>query len=313
LSLKGTAVDDLEVFSCEIPMSTLASKRIRLREAMTWVGCAAVLFAALRADTFVTVLILAFPLRLALIARYAGLGVARGECRAAILPSWVAFSGDETDERRFARGLGLSLFVDALLVGLWPVWREVALDVGLLATNPWAQANISKFLQEWRTSARDLAWWKRLWAWEAWSLGRWWLLFGLLAIATTPLSRRARPRAEAAIRLLRFSPWLIVLEFGYLVGVWIARGKVAVVPEPSTMFASEWGFRKYGILVYFHFWLIRGGLSSFVVGLAFFRIVPGWRWVEAILGSLALVPVAVGLSMFWSVVGGPLWMAHNWG
>jgi len=53
---------------------------------MAWVGCAAVLFAALRADTFVTVLILAFPLRLALIAGYAGLGVARGECRAAVLP-----------------------------------------------------------------------------------------------------------------------------------------------------------------------------------------------------------------------------------
>ncbi|HEX3447208.1 MAG TPA: hypothetical protein VHS97_03090 [Isosphaeraceae bacterium] len=223
-------------------MSTLASKRIWLREAMAWVGCAAVLFAALRADTFVTVLILAFPLRLALIARYAGLGVARGECRAAILPSWVAFLGDETDERRFVRGLGLSLFVDALVVGLWPVWREAALEVGSLAPDPWARVNSSVFLQDWRMIARDLDYWKRLWTWEAWSLARWWLLFGLLAIATTPLSRRVRPRVEAAIRLLRFSPWLIVLEFGYLVGVWIARGKVGVVPEPSTEFASEWGF-----------------------------------------------------------------------
>ncbi len=292
-------------------MYTIASKRIRLREAMAWVGCAAVLFAALRADTFVTVLILAFPLRLALIARYAGIGVARGECRAAVLPSWVAFLGDETDERRFVRGLGLSLFVDALLVGLWPVWREVALNVGSLATDPRPRANISVVLQDWRMIAHDLAYWKRLWTWEAWSLARWWLLFGLLAIATTPLSRRARPRAEAAIRLLRFSPWLIVLEFGYLVGVWIARGKVGVVPEPSTEFASEWGFRKYGILFYVPFWLTRGGLSSFVVGLAFFRIVPGWRWVEAIVGSLALVPVAVGLSMFWSALGFPLWRAHN--
>jgi hypothetical protein len=103
LSLKHTAVDEREIFSCEIPMITLASKRIRLREAMAWVGCTAVLFAALRADTFVTVLILAYPLRLALIARCAGLGIAQGGRRAAILPSWVAFLGDETDERRFAR------------------------------------------------------------------------------------------------------------------------------------------------------------------------------------------------------------------
>jgi hypothetical protein len=310
LNLKSKAVDDSEIFSWEIPMSTLTPKGIRLRRAMAWVGYAAFLFAALRADTFATILILAFPLRLALIARYAGLRVARGECRAAILPSCVAFLGDETDQRRFARGLGLSLFVDALLVGLWPVWREVAWDVSFPATNPWTRANISMVLQDWRTIARDLAYWKRLWTWEAWSLARWWLLFGLLAIVTTPLSRREKPRTESAIRLLRFAPWLIVLEFGYLVGVWIAR-KEAVVPEPSTIFTSEWGIRKFGILFYVPFWLTRGGLSSFVVGLAFFRIVPGWRWGEAILGSIALVPVAVGLSMFWSVLGLPLWMAHN--
>jgi hypothetical protein len=294
-------------------MNTLASKRIRLREAMAWVGCAAVLFAALKADTFVTVLVLGFPLRLALIARCAGLGIARGERRAAILPSWVAFSGNETDERRFARGLGLALFVDALLVGLWPVWRAVASDVGLLATNSAARVNISAVLQEWSMLARDLAYWKRLWTWEAWSLARWWLLLGLLSIVTTLLSPRARPKSEAAIRLLWFSPWLIVLEFGYLIGVWIARGQVNVVPEPSTMFASEWGFRKFGILHYVPFWLTRGGPSSFVVGLAYFRIVPGWRWGEAILGSLALVPVAVGLSMFWSVLVGPPSTALKWG
>jgi hypothetical protein len=113
------------------------------------------------------------------------------------------------------------------------------------------------------------------------------------------------------IRLLRFSPWLIVLEFGYLVGVWIARGEVGVIPGPSTIFASDRGFRQYGILFYVPFWLTRGGPSTFVVGLAFFRIVPGWRWVEAILGSFSLVPVAVGLSIFWSALGNPLWITHN--
>jgi hypothetical protein len=292
-------------------MSDTTPKGIRLRQAMAWVGYAAVLMAALKTDAFATVLIVAFPLRLALIARYAGLRLARGGRRAAILPSWLAFLGDETNERGLARGLGLSVFVDALLVGLWPVWREVALDVGTVVSNPQARANIAMVLGDWKMIAHDLAYWKRLWSWEAWSLARWWLLFGLLSIATAPLSRRVTSGSEVAMRLLRFSPWLIVLEFGYLIGVWIARGRVAVIPEPSTMFASAWGFGRWGILHFVPFWLTRGGLPSFVVGLAFFRIVPAWRWVEAILGSLVLVPVAVGLSMFWSVIGGPLWMARQ--
>jgi hypothetical protein len=192
-------------------MITLASKRIRLREAMAWVGCAAVLFAALKADTFVTVLVLGFPLRLALIARCAGLGIACGGRRAAILPSWVAFSGNETDERGFARGLGLSLLVDAMLVGLWPVWRAVALDVGLLATNSAARANISVVLQEWSMLARDLAYWKRLWTWEAWSLARWWLVFGLLSIVTTLLLAPSG-LLEPLASVLREPPWWLSIR-----------------------------------------------------------------------------------------------------
>jgi hypothetical protein len=255
-------------------MSDTTPKGIRLRQAMAWVGCAAVLMAALKTDAFATVLIVAFPLRLALIARYAGLRLARGGRRAAILPSWLAFLGDETNKRGLARGLGLSVFVDALLVGLWPVWREVALDVRTVVSNPQARANIAMVLGDWKMIAHDLAYWKRLWSWEAWSLARWWLLFGLLSIATAPLSRRVTSGSEVAMRLLRFSPWLIVLEFGYLIGVWIARGRVAVIPEPSTMFASAWGFERWGILHFVPFWLTRGGLPSFVVGMAFFRIVP---------------------------------------
>ncbi len=219
--------------------------------------------------------------------------------------------GDKTDERRFVRGLGLSLFVDALIVGLWPIWREGARNLVVLMTSTRAQPDYASISREWQYIAHDVQHWKRLWSWEAWSLARWWLLFGLLALATVRLSRRERPASEAAIALLRFSPWLIVLEFGYLVGVWLARGRVGVVPEPSTFFANDWEIRMYGVFRYVPFWLRRGGLPSFIVGLAFFRMVPGWRWVGAIVGSLLLVPVALGLSMLWAALGAPLWAAHN--
>jgi hypothetical protein len=120
---------------------------------MAWVGCAADLMAALKTDAIATVLIVAFPLRLALIARCAGLRLSRGERLAAILPSWLAFLGDESAERRLARGLGLSVFVDALLVGLWPVWRQAALDVGAVVTNPQARAQIAMLLGDWKMIA----------------------------------------------------------------------------------------------------------------------------------------------------------------
>jgi hypothetical protein len=62
---------------------------------------------------------------------------------AATRPSWLAFLGDENNERRLVRGLGLSVFGDALLVRLWAVWRQAALDVGAVVTNPKARANIA--------------------------------------------------------------------------------------------------------------------------------------------------------------------------
>ncbi|HWE40399.1 MAG TPA: hypothetical protein VG406_27855 [Isosphaeraceae bacterium] len=194
--------------------------------------------------------------------------------------------------------------MDTLLVGLWPAWREVALDLAALATDSRARSTFPAILRDLEDIAHDLRYWRRLWTWEAWSLARWWLLFGSLTIATTPLSRRERPGVEGAILLLRFSPWLIALEIGFMIGVWIARWNANIVPEPSTIFASGWGIRKYGFLFHVLPWLKRGGPSTFVVGIAFFRTVPGWRWVEAVLGSLVLVLIAIPLSIAWSM----LWM-----
>jgi hypothetical protein len=278
---------------------------IRVWETMAAIVYAAVLMAAFRADVFVTMLIVAFPLRLGLIAWCAGVRLARGERGAGGIPSWFAFMGDETDERSFVRALGLSLFVDALIVGLWPIWREAALDLGILMAIMWAQHDYMSFSREWQHIAHDVQFWKEIWWWEAWSLARWWLLFALLTLATVRFSLRERPAIAAAIALLRFSPWLIVLELGYLVGVWIARKSVGVVPEPATFFATDWGFRQFGILRYVPFWLRRGAMPSLIVGLAFFRMVPKWRWGMAIVGTLLLVPVAVALSMLWSA----LWIA----
>jgi hypothetical protein len=292
-------------------MSGKAQEGIRVWQTMAAIVYAAVLMAAYRADAFVTMFVMAFPFRLGLIAWFAGVRLARGERGAAVLPSWLAFLGDEKDERRFVRMLGLSLCVDALIVGLWPIWREGARDLGVLLTSPWVQPEYAPISSEWQFIAHDIQYWKGIWSWEAWSLARWWLLFGLLTLVTVRLSRRERPASEAAIALLRFSPWLIVLEFGYLVGVWLARRSVGIMPEPSTTFASDWEIRMYGVLRYVPFWLRRGGLPSLIVGLAFFRMVPGWRWVAAVVGSIVLVPVALGLSMLWAALGAPLWAAHN--
>jgi hypothetical protein len=133
---------------------------MRLRVAMAWLGCFAVVFAAVRTDAFATVLILAFPDRLAQIVRSAGLRVARRERRAAILSSSFAFLGDPIDGRRFVRAPGLSQLVAAMLVDLRPVWRETAMNIGSLATHSSARANASTFLKDWRMIARDLCYWR---------------------------------------------------------------------------------------------------------------------------------------------------------
>lgn len=142
--------------------------------------------------------------------------------------------------------------------------------------------------------------WYRLATWEAWSIGRWWLLFGVLTLIafrrgqTAPGGRS--PLAAATHRLLLFVPWIGVLELGYLIGVWI--NSPDTVPEPSTVFITDWTWDGWLRAV----WLTRGVGPTLAVGLVFFRCVLRWGWWAAIAGAAVLTPIAINLSLLWSLL-----------
>jgi hypothetical protein len=147
---------------------------------------------------------------------------------------------------------------------------------------------------------KDPYFWYRLATWEAWSIGRWWLLFGgltllaLWGVRRTP--ERRLPLAAAAHRLLLFAPWIGLLELGYLIGVWI--NSPDTVPEPSTIYIMDWEWDGWLRTV----WLTRGVVPTLAVGLVFFRCVLRWGWWAAIAGAVVLTPIAINLSLVWSLL-----------
>ena len=145
--------------------------------------------------------------------------------------------------------------------------------------------------------------WLRLWQWEAWSAGRWWLLFGAILLAwlalSIPLRRRLKlePATATLARFLSFAPWIIVLEFAFLIGVWIKTP--SVVPEPSTGFVVgifSWDLWHWDCWLDRE-WLIRGALPTFVAGAVFFMGVLRWRWPIAVVAAIILIPIALMLSV----------------
>ena len=139
---------------------------------------------------------------------------------------------------------------------------------------------------------------------------RWWMLFGALTIWVAAWKSPGEPRAKLWRDLLRFAPWLALLEIGYLFGAWFAYGGFQVVPEPSTTWANpsviRLGLDPERLTHWFlnprplRFWLLRGSAPTFLVGLAYFRSVAGRGWLAAIIGSALLIPVAIWLSCGWS-------------
>jgi hypothetical protein len=136
--------------------------------------------------------------------------------------------------------------------------------------------------------ANTLAYWRRTGAWEAWSITRWWLLFGALSMFAP--NRRL-------CRLMLFAPWITVLEILFLAGVWFVFD--SVVPEPSTLFTgfgelSLWADAGQRI------WLVRSLLPTMLAGTIFFRAIIGWRLRSALLAGIALAPVGLILSVVWT-------------
>jgi hypothetical protein len=195
------------------------------------------------------------------------------------------------------RAAGFAVLVSALIVALWPVAREV----GLLVLYLWkfrSQIDWSYVLSEEMLGVLAIPrYWRRLCTWEAFSLSRWWLLFGTLTLGWCLASgRRAGAAASGTYvrRLLLFAPWLALLELAFLAGIWVDHQNV--VPEPSTIFVSAWSWTRW----MWRDWLIRGAVPTFVVGVLFFRTVLGSRWFLAVLCAVLLVPVGLCGSVAWS-------------
>jgi hypothetical protein len=192
-----------------------------------------------------------------------------------------------------------ALITTLATVLLWPVLKEGGLFIaGVIGGNP------TNSISAWfRFQAGELGhWfrWKTYCGWEAWSIMRWWLLFAVLAAA---LQRRAtadidRPHRLWLRRLMLFAPWIVLLELGHLIGVWLVEPNV--VPEPNTMFAS-WPAPILTMMTS-QLWLTRAVVPTFVAGLIFARGTLSWRWRDSILLALALVPTGILLSIAWSLL-----------
>jgi len=200
--------------------------------------------------------------------------------------------------------LATAIISTITLIGLWPLLREIGLTLALFAWQPMAVnytwANAGSSMSEAFSSG---GYWQRLWQWEAWSVGRWWLLFGIVLLVwlavSTPLRRwfRTESVASAVARFLDFAPWIIVLELAFLIGVWIESPNT--VPEPSTGFVVgifSWDLWHWDCWLN-RGWLIRGAFPTLVAGAVFFAGVLRWRWPVAVVAALVLIPIAILLSI----------------
>ena len=79
-------------------------------------------------------------------------------------------------------GFATALISSVTLVGLWPALREIGLMLALTSTQSVAET-WQYALRSMPDAFSDGSYWLRLWQWELWSLGRWWLLFGEIMIA----------------------------------------------------------------------------------------------------------------------------------
>jgi hypothetical protein len=202
-----------------------------------------------------------------------------------------------------AAGFTTAVLSTVTLIGLWPALREIGLQLAIASFQPLEQFT-------WKDAARSMTnafasreYWLRLWEWEAWSIGRWWLLFVAITLlwlaASSSLVRRLKSDRlwQTLARFLAFAPWLIVLEVSFLIGVWIEEP--LIVPEPSTGFVVgifSWDLWHWDCWLDRR-WLVRGALPTFLAGSVFFAGVLRWRWPAAVAAALVLIPIALVLSV----------------
>jgi hypothetical protein len=272
--------------------------------------------------------LLAFPLVVAAVVRSAILRIVCRRDPAALAD--VARSDTRIGHRVVAvvRFLGLSQSAESpcvvrsftiavvstlAVIGLWPLIREIGLYMALvrvLSTGEIWEFAKSEAQHTWVRSG----YWLALWRWESWALARWWLLFAAIAVLWLAVSApfKARPQSkqlwDTIRRLFAFAPWLTFLEVTFLIGVWLQDARV--VPEPSTGFVVgvfSWDLWHWDCWLDRE-WLIRGALPTFAAGTVFFHGVLRWHWVSAAIGGIALVPIALMLSIASTVLYGQLFL-----
>ena len=203
-------------------------------------------------------------------------------------------------EIELTRAVWIAAIHTVTIIGLWPLLREFGFEV----IDRFRQSSdlFTWPIEMWQlpVSLSTLEYWRHAALWEAWSLSRWWLLFGSLAFGCYTAGRKLAPGAEhdgwrQLRRVLLFAPWLVVLETSYLAGLWAADP--TAVPEPSALYALDWPLENWQLRV----WLIRGLLPTAVAGLAFFRMVVGWRGRRCLCAVVVFVPVALALSVLWTL------------
>ena len=189
-----------------------------------------------------------------------------------------------------------------VLIGLWPAIREIGLAIALVS-NPHEWYVWDYVRQSVPSTFSRPSYWSRLWYWELWSVGRWWLLFGaillLWRVVLVALPRRWQRDGtlQMLARFFAFAPWLIVLEMGFLAGVWVTSPQI--VPEPSTGFVVgifSWDLWHWDCWLD-RGWLIRGAVPTLVAGSIFFARVLRWPWPAAAIAGLLLIPIALVLSV----------------
>ena len=193
-----------------------------------------------------------------------------------------------------ARGsIAFALILSLLTILPWGAWRELAVWCEF-ASRHWSDAGASYFRDLFNDALTSRRFWIRLMQWESGSLLRLWLLFAILMLL---VSGPRRDVGMALRRLFLFDPWLIVLELTFLfVGAFVCR----CVPEPSTLFYSDWQSVEWKTVLFEDWWLKRALVPSFVIGVVFFRYVILLRWRMAAPLGLLVYPLITYLTILWS-------------
>ena len=78
--------------------------------------------------------------------------------------------------------------------------------------------------------------WAREWIWISWAMLRWWVLLTPLGMVRGRKDQMGLPLGlgERAKRLALFAPWMVLLEMGMLLAVWMVEPET--LPEPATLF-----------------------------------------------------------------------------